>query len=404
MRSVCRSMIRGSCRCGQGFWRGDGGCPARGGRGDRPAAVVDRRIPAVLVLGLPALLVTGTIMSPPTIQPLLPTLLGAEALARLTPTRRLRSSARSVFSSAAPGRRRTRLPGGCDAGLPGIPPGPSRRGCAPGLALIVAAFGQVHFAIHPGTYGTLITTGDLLRVAFYGLMLVALAVESREDLRALRRANEELVHLREADLARATAEERARLAREIHDGMSQELWYAKLKQGRLLLRDRAWREEARRLASEVATAIESARPRHDRRSWPCARPKGRASPRSSSATWRISRTGSGSPADCAPTRLRSSSPGAQAELLRIVQEALNNVRKHADADPGPRRDVSRNAGLRVTIADNGRGFRADEPSSGLWFGRHARAGSADRGQAAGRVPAAGGTRVVGRAADPRRGA
>jgi signal transduction histidine kinase len=52
-------------------------------------------------------------------------------------------------------------------------------------------------------------------------------------------------------------------------------------------------------------------------------------------------------------------PRAQAELLRIVQEALANSRKHADAtrvrvdaEPIPR-------GVRLTIADNGRGFAPD---------------------------------------------
>jgi Signal transduction histidine kinase len=52
-------------------------------------------------------------------------------------------------------------------------------------------------------------------------------------------------------------------------------------------------------------------------------------------------------------------PRAQAELLRIVQEALANSRKHADAtrlrvdaEPMP-------AGVRLTIADNGRGFAPD---------------------------------------------
>ena len=80
----------------------------------------------------------------------------------------------------------------------------------------------------------MVTAGDLLRVAFYATLLATLAVEVRGDIRALRAANDELTRLRESEMVRAAAEERAHLARELHDGMSQELWYAKLKQGRLM--------------------------------------------------------------------------------------------------------------------------------------------------------------------------
>lgn len=47
---------------------------------------------------------------------------------------------------------------------------------------------------------------------------------------------------------------------------------------------------------------------------------------------------------------------AQAEVLRIVQEALNNVRKHADATAVRVLLERLDNGLRVTVIDNGRGF------------------------------------------------
>jgi two-component system nitrate/nitrite sensor histidine kinase NarX len=57
-------------------------------------------------------------------------------------------------------------------------------------------------------------------------------------------------------------------------------------------------------------------------------------------------------------------PRAQAEVLRIVQEALTNVRKHADATV-VRVDLESGADLKVTIADNGRGFRPDVATGGF---------------------------------------
>ena len=124
------------------------------------------------------------------------------------------------------------------------------------LALVVAAYSQVLFALHPGTYTSLVTVGDLLRLAFYGLVLVAVEAETRADLRALRSAHAELGRMRETEVARATLEERGRLAREIHDGLAQDLWYAKLKLGRLRAAT-ALDGEERRLMDDVVGAIDA---------------------------------------------------------------------------------------------------------------------------------------------------
>ena len=228
------------------------------------------------------------------------------------------------------------------------------------VGLMLAAFSQVLFALHPGTYSSLVTAGDILRVAFYATLLATLAVEVRGDIRALRAANDELTRLREAELVRAAAEERAHLARELHDGMSQELWYAKLKQGRLLALPEIV-GTARELAGEVAAAIESAL----------------AEARQAILALRPAEGGSfaevvqryvadfsdrfGIAAECrcdaAADRL---SPRAQAELLRIVQEALANVRKHADATL-VRVELTQNGhGLELRVTDNGRGFATDQ--------------------------------------------
>jgi signal transduction histidine kinase len=57
---------------------------------------------------------------------------------------------------------------------------------------------------------------------------------------------------------------------------------------------------------------------------------------------------------------------AQAELLRILQEALNNVRKHADATV-VRVRVSSDAGTAsLVVTDNGRGFEPAEVDDGRY--------------------------------------
>jgi signal transduction histidine kinase len=58
------------------------------------------------------------------------------------------------------------------------------------------------------------------------------------------------------------------------------------------------------------------------------------------------------------------SPLAEAQLVRIVQEALTNVRKHAGAANVQVRLAAGEGVLRVTVSDNGRGITA--PENGRW--------------------------------------
>ena len=178
---------------------------------------------------------------------------------------------------------------------------------------------------------SLVTTGDLLRVAFYAILLVAVAAETRQDVRDLHAANAELVRLRDAAAAQATAEERARLAREIHDGMSQQLWLARLKQGRLLT-EGGLSDEALVLAADVTGSIESALDEAKQAILALRPAEGSSFVEVMERYVDEFSDRFGIPAehsiDAVVERL---GPRAQAELLRIAQEALANARKHADA-------------------------------------------------------------------------
>jgi signal transduction histidine kinase len=146
--------------------------------------------------------------------------------------------------------------------------------------------------------------------------------------------------------------------------MSQELWFAKLKQGRLM-NVAELPAEARGLAEEVAGAIESALA-EARQAIMALRPAEGAT--FAQVVERYVEDFSdrfGIPAYCrcdpAAERLPSRS---QAELLRIVQEALNNARKHADATRVRVEVEATPSGMRLTVVDNGQGFEPDAPRSG----------------------------------------
>ena len=232
--------------------------------------------------------------------------------------------------------------------------------------LLIAAVSQVHGAIHPAAYASIVTTADMLRLAFYGALLFGIITDSRDDLRDLRAANVEVQRLADAQAVSAQMEERARIAREIHDGLAQDLWYAKLKQSRLAQRVAA-DEDATLLSDEVGGAIDAALA-EARRAVVAMRPDAepgdladmvarQVDDFSDRFAVRAEFTASGD----SPDHL---DPRTQAEVLRIVQEALTNVRKHADATT-VRVAMQSGADVRVTVADNGRGFRPEVATGGF---------------------------------------
>jgi signal transduction histidine kinase len=231
--------------------------------------------------------------------------------------------------------------------------------------LVVAAFSQVHSAVHPGSYAGLVTTADLLRLAFSGVLLVGIVVDHRDDLRALRQANVDLRRLADAELATAALEERARLAREIHDGLAQDLWFAKLKQSRLAQQS-SFSGESLALSREVEGAIDAALA--EARHAVAAMRQGADAGSLADALGRHVDDFSDRFALRAELAIEgpapSVAPRAQAEILRIVQEALTNARRHADATV-VRVAVRSGDELLVTITDNGRGFRPEAVTPGF---------------------------------------
>lgn len=227
------------------------------------------------------------------------------------------------------------------------------------VGLIVAAFSQVHFILYPAVYSGLVSTGDILRIAFYVVLVAGIHAGTTADVRAIRNANARLRLLAGAEADRTAIAERARLARELHDGLAQQLWSTKLELDRLaedLVDSRpAIDGQIRRVQSGLDTALHEAR--------------------DAVATLRSGFDAGLSFADELPRRLdgfvdrsgyvvdlemdlaASRLPGVvAAELLRIVEEALHNVHKHADATRIRVRVVGDGAGLMLSIEDNGRGF------------------------------------------------
>ena len=150
--------------------------------------------------------------------------------------------------------------------------------------------------------------------------------------------------------------ERARLAREIHDGLAQDLWLAKLTASKLA-RLPTLDSEARALCDDLLRSIDSGLTEARTAVMSMRSPEGVIT-LSELVERQVEEFSDrfGIRVDCFAQEGRLVPSRVSIEILRILQEALNNVRKHADA----RRIVVRvrypRDSLVLSVGDDGIGF------------------------------------------------
>jgi signal transduction histidine kinase len=160
----------------------------------------------------------------------------------------------------------------------------------------------------------------------------------------------------------AISEERDRIAREMHDSLAQVLGYVNTKA--LAVLELMKRGDTDRAATQVGQLGEAARTAYaDVREGILALRTslgpGRTlvdALRDFLDSWR-EQSGVAAVLVITPgTTLDGLSPAAELQLLRIVQEGLANVRKHAEAKNVEVQITSHDSTLQVVVSDNGRGF------------------------------------------------
>ena len=212
------------------------------------------------------------------------------------------------------------------------------------LGFTLLGFAALHLVFMPPRGTTYVAAGDYLRLVAFALMLVG-------AWRAIR----------SAELGRAVAEERARVAREIHDGLAQYL-FAVSTHAQMLEAGAPVEEVGPQLTQAAALAQQEAR----------------------FAILALSSASGTAPFDIALRRYVEFltadgelavdfeidpairlSPDEQIEIFRIVQEGLGNVRRHANATHAEVVIGRRPSGERsVVIEDDGAGFPTESPTSG----------------------------------------
>jgi signal transduction histidine kinase len=212
---------------------------------------------------------------------------------------------------------------------------------AAGTAL--SAVSRLTSLLFPSVENGWVQVADLMRLGFYLLILVGALREIR-------------AYQRRVALA-AVLDERRRLARDLHDGLAQELTFISMETRRLARRDsietEMLREAAERALDESRAAISALSRRSDE---PLATAVAQV------AQTLTARAGARLRLDL--DRSVDLNGEARESLLRIVREAVTNGVRHGGAS-----EVSvvlrYDGGLRLTVSDNGRGFEAAHPPGRL---------------------------------------
>jgi signal transduction histidine kinase len=204
-------------------------------------------------------------------------------------------------------------------------------------------FASIHYVFTPVLAASAVSRGDFLRVLAYGLLLAG-------AWRAISFAA----------FGRAVAEERARVAREIHDGLAQYL-FAVSTHATMLQRGAPQEETLAKLKEAADAAQQEAR----------------------FAILALSTASGNAPFDAALRRYVEFltadgrlevdleidpnvrlAPDEQIEVFRIVQEGLANVRKHANARRAEVVIGMRDDERFVSVRDDGEGFDGQANGAG----------------------------------------
>lgn len=210
------------------------------------------------------------------------------------------------------------------------------------IAATLGAFARVNYFLFPSGDSEWVFTGDVFRVALYTAILVG----------ALRQISAYQHRAAEA----AVFEERRRIARDLHDGLAQELAYIS-GQARALSGSNP---RAAGIVEAADHALADSRGTILALTGPADEPVSQAIARVASALAKRSRTELELDLD----DTADVAPAARDELLLVLREAISNAVRHG----GPSTVcVSLEAGerLRLTISDDGSGFDGEPHSAGL---------------------------------------
>jgi len=214
------------------------------------------------------------------------------------------------------------------------------------IACILSGASRVNYFFHPSLYSDWVYTGDVFRLGFYLALLIGAAREIASYWTSV--------------VAAASLEERRRLARDVHDGLAQEIAFI-ARNARLLAEQGGEPQLVERILSGVARAQEESRRvvgalAATKVDEPLEKALAEAA---QDAARRY-----GAAVDMELASGIALSPREREAVVRIASEAVANAARHSGAEVLRLYLERLEAGMRLKVVDDGAGFDDQQPRPG----------------------------------------
>src|SRR5439155_1333670 len=210
------------------------------------------------------------------------------------------------------------------------------------LASPLAAIAGVNYFLFPSLYPGWVYTGDVFRLGFYLVLMIGAARE---------------INAWQAELAEAAASgERRRIARDLHDGLAQELAFI-VGQMRWLVEQTGEEGPFSQIAAAAERALDESRSAIAALSRNIDDPLDVALAQAAEDV--AARTGARVHFDLEPGI--TVEPELREDLARIVREAVSNAARHGEAKTVTVALSNSSEAIRLRISDDGEGFDPDAP-------------------------------------------
>lgn len=214
------------------------------------------------------------------------------------------------------------------------------------VGCILAGASRVNYFFHPAILQNWVYTGDVFRLGFYLALLIGAAREVASYWTMV--------------VAAASLEERRRLARDVHDGLAQEIAF--IGRNVRLLRDHGAEPQ---LVDRILRSVSRAQDESRRVVGALARRLDEPLDQVLAQAVREAAQRHGASVDMELASGIELSPQEKEAVVRIASEAVSNAARHSGVDVMRLYLERLDGGMRLEVVDDGEGFDKEQPRPGF---------------------------------------
>jgi signal transduction histidine kinase len=214
------------------------------------------------------------------------------------------------------------------------------------IACILSGASHVNYFFHPAALTNWVYTGDVFRLGFYLALLIGAAREIASYWTSV--------------VAAASLEERRRLARDVHDGLAQEISF--IGRNVRLLRERGAEPE---LVERILRGVDRAQQESRRVVGALAAKPAEPLDEALAKAVQEAAQRYGASVDMELASGIALSPREKEAVIRIASEAVANAAQHSGAEVLRIYLERADAGMRLGVEDDGAGFDEEQPRHGF---------------------------------------